>query len=110
MIHIFNICFHADGLIIQRTDLSPIISVTTKRPNASILATDSIFSSFDESESGSLDIETFYGNEPLDAYRPGGLHPVHFGDLLHHGRYMMVGKLGRGAFSTVWLTKETMYN
>ena len=49
MIHIFNICFHANlryGLIIQRTDLSPIISVTTERPDASILATDSIFTEF----------------------------------------------------------------
>lgn len=57
--------------------------------------------SFDEPESGYLDIETFYGEELLDAYRPGGLHPVHFGDLFHHGRLMMVRKLGHGAFSTV---------
>lgn len=46
--------------------------------------------SSDESESGYFDIETFYGDEPFDAYRPGGLHPVHFGDLFHHGRLMMV--------------------
>lgn len=67
-------------------------------------------SSSDESESGYFDIETFYGDELLDAYRPEGLHPVHFGDLFHHGRLMMVRKLGHGAFSTVWLAKDTLYN
>ncbi len=63
--------------------------------------------SFDEPD---VDAETLYENEPFDAYRPGGLHPVHFGDLLHHGRLMMVRKLGHGAFSTVWFAKDTMYN
>ena len=47
--------------------------------------------------------------EPVEDYRPGGFHPVHFGDLLHHGQYKIVRKLGYGAFSTVWLAKDTLY-
>ena len=31
-----------------------------------------------------------FDTEPVEDYRPGGFHPVHFGDLLHHGRYKIV--------------------
>ena len=50
-----------------------------------------------------------FNTEPVEDYRPGGFHPVHFGDLLHHGQYKIVRKLGYGAFSTVWLAKDTLY-
>ena len=90
---------------------SPFSSVSA--PNAptppSSSPTLSSENSSDKSESGYYEIKTFYGDKPLDAYYPGGLHPVHFGDLFHHGRLMMVRKLGHGAFSTVWLAKDTMY-
>lgn len=48
--------------------------------------------------------------EPVEDYRPGGFHPVHFGDLLHHEQYKIVGKLGFGSFSTAWLAKDTLYS
>lgn len=50
-----------------------------------------------------------FNAEPVEDYCVGGFHPVHFGDLLHHGQYKIVRKLGCGAFSTVWLAKVTLY-
>lgn len=55
-----------------------------------------------------VDIST----EPIDEYRPGGLHPVLHGDVLgkeHYGkrRFKIVRKLGHGAYSTVWLAFDT---
>lgn len=47
--------------------------------------------------------------EWVEAYRPTGYHPVHFGDLLHDGQYKIIRKLGYGAFSTVWLARDTRY-
>ncbi|KAJ4141739.1 hypothetical protein NW768_000956 [Fusarium equiseti] len=41
--------------------------------------------------------------EWLEAYRPGGYHPVHLGDEFKDGQYKVVRKLGWGTFSTVWL-------
>lgn len=48
--------------------------------------------------------------EWVEAYRPTGYHPVHFGDLLHDGQYKIIRKLGYGAFSTVWLARDTRYD
>lgn len=45
--------------------------------------------------------------ERLEQYGPGGLHPVHLGDELQNGRYLIVRKLGHGAFSTVWLARDS---
>lgn len=86
---------------------SPIILVLA--PNSPMSPSSSENSS-DELESKYFDIKTFYGEELLNAYRPRRLHPVHFGNLFHHGWLMMVQKLGHGAFSTVWLVKDIMYN
>ncbi|KAF3287314.1 hypothetical protein TWF970_007042 [Orbilia oligospora] len=44
--------------------------------------------------------------ECIEAYRPGGYHPVHFGDLFHNGRYKIINKLGYGQYSTVWLAQD----
>ncbi|KAH6980857.1 serine protein kinase [Ilyonectria sp. MPI-CAGE-AT-0026] len=41
--------------------------------------------------------------EWAEAYRPGGFHPVKFGDILASGKYRVIRKLGNGSFSTVWL-------
>lgn len=46
--------------------------------------------------------------EPVEEYRPGGYHPVHFGDLLQHGQYKIIRKLYYGALSTAWLAKDTL--
>ncbi|THH30897.1 hypothetical protein EUX98_g3279 [Antrodiella citrinella] len=56
------------------------------------------------------------GIESGDSYRPGGLHPVRLGDIMEspigsgdptpgQRRYRIVNKLGRGAYSTVWLAQ-----
>jgi len=45
--------------------------------------------------------------EWIEAYRPGGDHPVHIGDVHHEGRYQVIKKLGYGSFSTVWLAYDT---
>ena len=47
--------------------------------------------------------------EWIEAYRPTGYHPVHFGDLFRDGQYKIIRKLGYGAFSTVWLARDTQY-
>ncbi|KAF7328011.1 Protein kinase [Mycena kentingensis (nom. inval.)] len=48
--------------------------------------------------------------EPLLRYKSGGLHPVHFGDTFHNGRYTVVHKLGYGASSTIWLVNDAQTN
>jgi len=40
-----------------------------------------------------------------DAYRPGGYHPVHLGDV-YCQRYRVIHKLGFGSYSTVWLARD----
>ncbi|KIW11836.1 hypothetical protein PV08_09109 [Exophiala spinifera] len=42
--------------------------------------------------------------ECVQDYVPGGLHPVHLGDMV--GRYKMLRKLGYGGYSTVWLAQD----
>ncbi|KAI1395080.1 kinase-like domain-containing protein [Hypoxylon fuscum] len=44
--------------------------------------------------------------ENIYEYFPGGLHPVHIGDILDD-RFEVVHKLGQGGFATIWLCLET---
>uniref|UniRef100_A0A0B7KHT9 non-specific serine/threonine protein kinase n=1 Tax=Bionectria ochroleuca TaxID=29856 RepID=A0A0B7KHT9_BIOOC len=48
--------------------------------------------------------------EPLYRYRPGGFHPVALGDVLNHGRYRILHKLGWGGYSTTWAAKDQQEN
>jgi serine/threonine-protein kinase SRPK3 len=43
--------------------------------------------------------------EKIERYRPGGFHPIAIGDHLHD-RYLVVHKLGFGAYSTTWLARD----
>ncbi|KAL6720699.1 hypothetical protein ACLMJK_002624 [Lecanora helva] len=47
-----------------------------------------------------------FGTEWVESYRPGGFHPVHFGDVFKDSRYKIIRKLGYGSFSTVWLARD----
>ncbi|CAG9465065.1 unnamed protein product [Pedinophyceae sp. YPF-701] len=45
-------------------------------------------------------------NEGKEGYKKGGYHPVTIGDRFKNGRYEVLGKLGWGHFSTVWLVLD----
>ena len=45
--------------------------------------------------------------EDVQGYRKGGYHPVAVGEAFKGGKYVVVGKLGWGHFSTVWLVRDT---
>ncbi|MCJ1297668.1 hypothetical protein MMC08_000456 [Hypocenomyce scalaris] len=45
--------------------------------------------------------------EQVENYKPGGFHPVHLGDIFNN-RYRVFRKLGFGAFSTVWLSRDEL--
>jgi serine/threonine-protein kinase SRPK3 len=47
--------------------------------------------------------------EQIENYCPGGFHPVEIGDELYNGRYRILHRLGHGAFSTVWLAQNQLY-
>ncbi|KAF4906996.1 Serine/threonine-protein kinase SKY1 [Colletotrichum viniferum] len=44
--------------------------------------------------------------EAISRYRPGGYHPVRLGDVFKNGKYRIIGKLGYGVYSTVWLASD----
>lgn len=44
--------------------------------------------------------------EGHDTYRSGGFHPVYIDDIFND-RYVVCNKLGYGAYSTVWLVRDT---
>lgn len=48
--------------------------------------------------------------EYLEAYCPGGYHPIQLGDEFNGARYRVIHKLGYGRFSTVWLAKDCVNN
>lgn len=62
-----------------------------------------------KSKSRFASLASHHAREPIDSYRPGGYHPIHFGDFLCNGRYEVVRKLGFGESSTVWLARNTSY-
>ncbi len=43
--------------------------------------------------------------EKLKFYEPEQYYPVHIGEVVK-SRYEVVGKLGYGAYSTVWLCRD----
>ena len=47
--------------------------------------------------------------ESVEGYRPGGYHPLHLGDSLLDGRYLVLRKLGHGSYSTAWLARDQRY-
>ncbi|MCJ1386866.1 hypothetical protein MMC17_009994 [Xylographa soralifera] len=47
--------------------------------------------------------------EYVENYKPGGLHPVHLGDIFNQ-RYRVCRKLGFGSWSTVWLARDLSEN
>lgn len=61
--------------------------------------------SFDRSPS--VDSNVSESDEDEEDYRPGGYHDVRIGENFKGGRYCVVGKLGWGHFSTVWLAQDT---
>lgn len=58
---------------------------------------------------GHLPIQSFFDQENMSLYQPGGFHPVSLGDTFKNGRYIVRHKLGWGGFATVWLAKDTMF-
>lgn len=43
--------------------------------------------------------------ERLPLYKPEQFYPVHIGEVLS-SRYQVLGKLGYGSYSTVWLCRD----
>lgn len=43
-----------------------------------------------------------------DEFKAGRYFPVNIGDI-YHGKYQVLGKLGFGTTSTVWLAKDLRY-
>jgi serine/threonine-protein kinase SRPK3 len=47
-------------------------------------------------------------SEPRDRYVTGGFHPVTLGET-YNNRYLVLGKLGFGRYSTVWLSQDIKF-
>lgn len=47
--------------------------------------------------------------ERLDEFKTGSYYPVAIGDLFDSKKYQVVGKLGFGSTSTVWLARDLQY-
>jgi len=74
---------------------------------------DDYSSTDDDSRSGSSgsgsSSDVSESDEDDEDYRKGGYHPVRIGEQFKNGRYIVVGKLGWGHFSTVWLARDNEY-
>ena len=46
--------------------------------------------------------------EKLPYYKPEQFYPVHIGEIFN-SKYQVLGKLGYGAYSTVWLCRDLWY-
>ena len=57
-------------------------------------------------EATALCLDRSVEEETLPAYDPEEFYPVHIGDVFN-GKYQVLGKLGFGANSTVWLCRDT---
>ncbi|RAL03519.1 kinase-like protein [Aspergillus ibericus CBS 121593] len=57
-------------------------------------------------DSFAFEYQPIEGVERLERYRPGGYHPIRVGDMLND-RYQVIHKLGHGAYSTIWLSRDT---
>ena len=52
--------------------------------------------------------DTLIEEETLPFYEPQQYYPVNIGDV-YRSKYQVVGKLGYGAYSTVWLCRDLRY-
>lgn len=57
------------------------------------------------SQAPQVNITSLIEEETLPYYKPGQFYPVFIGELLN-SRYKVLGKLGYGAYSTVWLCHD----
>ena len=95
----------AGSTLIEMDDLTiSLSSATPAEPTVLFSSTPAL-----KPNSRFVSLASHHAREPLDSYRPGGYHPVHFGDFLCNGRYELVRKLGFGESSTVWLARNTSY-
>lgn len=47
--------------------------------------------------------------EQFDEFKAGNYCPVNIGDIFASNKYQVVGKLGFGSTSTVWLAQNLQY-
>jgi len=74
-----------------------------------ILFSSATISQSDDSKERCFEYNWIDGAETLEKYKPGGYHPIMFGDVLH-SRYRIVDKLGYGGYSTIWLARDACSN
>lgn len=55
-----------------------------------------------------INVDTFFNAEDVAYYSEGIFLPIHISDTFKDGRYTVVHKLGHGAYSTVWLVKDSL--
>jgi len=60
---------------------------------------------FSKNPSSVIPAETLIEEETLPFYEPQQYYPVHIGDV-YKSKYQIVGKLGYGAYATVWLCRD----
>jgi hypothetical protein len=73
------------------------------------LATLQFFKSqFVKLHTAAMDLRAPFEEERLPWYSPDQFYPVHIGQILD-SNYKVLGKLGYGAHSTVWLCRDIRY-